>query len=239
MPPNTSFFKAKVIAKTGLAWKTTQLDLESLDKTFSFIPGQFVNIKINETAFRPYSISSNPKNLPQFSLVIETGHKGLGSTYIKSLNPNDEITLTGPSGKLALKNPQESNLHFFATGTGIAPFISISYILIDQNYSGTVNLYFGVRKEEELFYRDRLENLKKQLKLFNYTVFFSQPQNPKNKPQRITAVLPKINIASSQFYVCGHPGMVAEVFTILVNKGVPQKNIITEEFTRPKQTGKV
>lgn len=160
----------------------------------------------------------------------------MGSNFFKSLNMYQTVTFLGPSGKLSLKTPLADNLHFFATGTGIAPFISIFYELININYKKNINLYFGVRTEKDIFFLDKLDYFSKHLKNFKYKLFYSRPQNPTVPAQRITSALSSIDILGSQFYLCGHPEMVKEVSLNLTQKGVSRENIVMEKFTRSKQT---
>ena len=48
----------------------------------NFEPGQFVSIKVNQTAFRSYSIASSAKLSTEIGLYISTVSRGFGSCFI-------------------------------------------------------------------------------------------------------------------------------------------------------------
>ncbi len=68
----------------------------------SFAPGQFVNIKISQTAFRSYSVATSAKLTTEIGLYISTVSRGLGSCFIESLKMGDSVTFIGPSGRFLL-----------------------------------------------------------------------------------------------------------------------------------------
>jgi len=233
----------KLVNKKQLSYKTTGVTFEVIEpKEFLFEPGQFITLMIDGKTARAYSICSNVKDLPNLSLAIETAHDGIGSNHIKNINIGHELTFIGPSGRLLLPESLSeipNNLYFFATGTGIAPFISLFYKLVDLKYQGQINLFFGVRKETDIIFKEELEQFKKDLPNFNYKIFFSKPEDKSNKAERITSILPQMTDKKALYYICGHPLMVDEVLKGLSNNGIEDKNIFKEEFIRPKQTGTV
>jgi len=233
----------KLVNKKTLSYKTTGVTFEVIEpKDFLFEPGQFITLMIEGKTARAYSICSNVKNLPNLSLAIETAHDGIGSNHIKNINIGHELTFIGPSGRLLLPESLSeipNYLYFFSTGTGIAPFISLFYKLVDLKYQGRINLFFGVRKETDTIFKEELEKFKKEIPNFSFKIFYSKPENPSNTAERITSVLPQMTDKKSLYYICGHPLMVDEVIKGLIGNGIEDKNILKEEFTRPKQTGTV
>jgi len=228
-------YTASVFSKNNVSSKVTKLMLNINSNSFNFIPGQYINLQVNSERYRPYSISSGKRYLPTLSLLVETGHEGLGSNYVNSLKPNDLVTFIGPAGKLLLKSYLKPNIQFFATGTGIAPFISILDILCEKHITNNIFLHFGVRKEEDIMLLPELEDIKSNLPNFRYKIYFSKPKNPELQPQRVTSALPGLAVEDTDFYLCGHPAMVKEVGETLLSYGVLEKDIVTEIFSRPEE----
>lgn len=229
--------KAVLKEKKQLTHKIIELSFLIQDNDdFDFISGQFVNILVGDSVFRSYSIASNQEELPILKFVIETGHNGIGANYLNSLKPGDNITFIGPSGKLMLKKPLAASIYFMATGTGLSAFIPMLYELSKTSYSGNVHLYFGVRKEYDLFYEKFLESLKNELVGFDYSVFYSKPDSDNvTNSGRITKIAPLLKNKNSHYYICGHPEMVEEIIVHLKEKEIPEENIIKEEFTRSQR----
>ena len=197
-----------------------------------FEPGQFISLKVAENTFRPYSIVSDFTDKNSIAVVVSVDHEGIGSNYLKQLKVGDSVSYLGPSGLMKLKEPVASNLHFFATGTGLAPLLAIIYKLYYQKYTGNINVYFGVRCETQLFKIEELEKFKNDMTSFSYSVFCSQPKDATNyPPKRVTDVVNNLDINDSQFYLCGHPAMIEDVKNSLILKGVNLDNIIFEKFT--------
>lgn len=197
-----------------------------------FRPGQFVSLKAGETSFRPYSIASDYKNKNIISVIVSVEHSGVGSNYLKQLKVGDQVNYLGPAGLLKLKKPYATNLYFFATGTGIAPFLSMFYKLLDDKFEGNINVFFGVKNEDELFAIDILDKFKPSFKSFNYQILFSESLNPNISKQFLTTEIPGIVFENSHFYLCGHPSMIESVSKDLKQEcGVNEENIIFEKFT--------
>jgi NAD(P)H-flavin reductase len=51
---------------------------------------------------------------------------------------------------------------------------------------------------------------------------------------RVTTVIPKLipNLADKNYYLCGHPMMVAAMNDVLVEEKVPAEKIVMEKFGR-------
>jgi len=227
-------FKATLKQKTTLSPKATGLTLQLIEPTkIEFNPGQFVNLKVADAVYRAYSIASPCAQQDKIFLIVTTSHEGVGSEYVRNLHIGDEVTFIGPSGKLHLKEKHSKAIYFFATGSGIAPFISMLEQLACDNYSGKIHLFFGVRHPEEVLCLDELTGLKKRLKDFTIDFYVSNPQDDfMGVKGRVTAAIPNITDFNADFYLCGHPQMVEDVNTALKAKGVPDENIICEGFTK-------
>ena len=148
--------------------------------SFKFTAGQFVRLGVNpsklkyyqaqgaeqaavdEDIFRAYSIVSSPFDevLAFFSIVIPDG---AFTSQLQHLEVGDELLLnTMPFGFLTLARyqaPQPKDLWLLATGTGLAPFLSMLQDLQTwQNYEHIV-LAYSARNLEELAYVDTIKQL--------------------------------------------------------------------------------
>ena len=115
--------------KIQLTDKVCELTLRH-HEPMNFVPGQFINLHPLPNVYRAYSIASIADDNRHIKLLIENGHEGIGSNYVKLLKIEDQVDFIGPSGRLKLKEPLNTKLYFFATGTGIAPFISMFHKLV-------------------------------------------------------------------------------------------------------------
>jgi benzoate/toluate 1,2-dioxygenase reductase subunit len=243
---NPYFTKGKIIGKEiitsdgysepGLAYVTVQL-VEPDIKPFR--PGQFCSIRVAEGFFRAYSIASDYKNFSQYKFLVSISHEGIGANFFRNCQIGDQIDFLGPNGHFFIKTPVSENLIFCATGTGIAPFIPMIQFLIDNKCDSKIALLHGMKEENNLsFYQEIHENFKNKCPNFISSFFVSRSSKESSqfKKGRITDEIKKLDLTKhnkTQFYLCGHPDMVHEISTYLLEKGISEENIISEEFTSP------
>ncbi len=224
--------KAKLISKKHLTKDTLELKFEVLSE-FEYKPGQFINIKIDDGAgfpcFRAYSISGFENGIME--LCVKIIENGRGSTFIKGLKEGDEILFIGPTGKFTFAG--EEKAVFIATGSGIAPIKAIiSEQIKDENKKST--LLFGLRFEEDIYYREFFEELSAKSPNFNFILTLSKPKESWNGQKgRVTEHLNETQIPhfkENAFYICGNPEMVQESEKILLEKGISIEKIHTEKY---------
>jgi len=119
--------------------------------SFRFSAGEFVMINLEGTPKRAYSLTSGPYDeyLEFYSIKVPDGALTKELQHIKV---GDDIEMgERTSGTLTLANIElGGNLWMFATGTGIAPFISLLRDPDTFERFDTVNLAWSVRTRAEL-----------------------------------------------------------------------------------------
>lgn len=163
----------QVLSKT--VWSPTLFSFTTTrPNEFRFEAGQFVRLGVapNELMvnidkpniatkiFRAYSVVSSPYDeyLEFFSVVVPDG---AFTSQLQHLQVNDILYLNPePFGFLTLARYQEpapKDLWLLATGTGLAPFLSILGNLDSwQNYDDIV-LVYSARTQSELAYLDKIK----------------------------------------------------------------------------------
>ncbi|MGE6441076.1 ferredoxin--NADP reductase [Psychrobacter sp. NPDC078409] len=152
--------------------------------SFKFTAGQFVRLGVNpsqlkyyqqtdasdetadtalnEDVFRAYSIVSSPFDevIEFFSIVIPDG---AFTSQLQHLQVGDELLLnTMPFGFLTLaryQKPLPKDLWLLATGTGLAPFLSMLQDLKTWEDYEHIVLAYSARSTEELAYVEKIESL--------------------------------------------------------------------------------
>lgn len=202
-----------------------------------FVPGQYINVEVSEGKFRSYSISSDPAVRSELKIIAGVLHEGAGSNYLKGLNKADVVKFIGPSGKFIFqKSPAADNIIFVATGTGVSPFITMLYSLQRSQSTANIHLYFGIRHEKEMLYKDLLDNFKKNLN-FDYTICTSQPQKRLDAYEkgRVTEYFKLNDLDNTHVYLCGHPEMVEDMIIKLDDLGISKENVFYEKYTHSKK----
>ena len=191
------------------------------EKKFDFIPGQVVAIALSKNEEpRLYSIASG-NNAEYIRILFDVNPKGLLTPRLSTRKPGDELLMSAPFGRfLGTQDPA----WWIATGTGVAPFISMT----ESGLGTNKYLIHGARKSEEFwfstYFREQLGD--------NYSRFATQSTAPGIHAGRLTNWLNTQNNLPNniKYYLCGNANMVVEVRDILVSKGVPYENVVAEIY---------
>jgi len=195
-------------------------------KDIKFNPGQFFSIGVPGIPInREYSVSSGT-NDNYLDFLIREINDGILSVKLKSLKINDNIKILGPYGEFYLSEFDISKKYnFFASGSGLAPFLSIISSFKDLKF----NIFHGIRLAEDIYTLNKLEN---------YNVFISNYNGEKNNyikiyKGRITKNFESIkkNIDSNDlFFICGNSLMIHDVYDFLKKNNIKTNNIYSELF---------
>ncbi|WP_284091531.1 ferredoxin--NADP reductase [Acinetobacter pittii] len=132
---------------------------------FKFTAGQFARIGLKvgeELIVRAYSVVSSPfdETLEFFSIVVPDG---AFTSNLQHLKVGDELYLEKiPYGYLTLaryQQPLPHDLWLLATGTGLAPFLSMLQDFDTWSKYQKINLVYSVRTAAELAYVDRIQEI--------------------------------------------------------------------------------
>lgn len=231
-------FKAKVAEHSYLAKKYQNVHLELVDPSrIEFLAGQYIMLKVpGLEGVRQYSIASSPSMKHAIELVVDVIPKGVGSTYLASLSPGDEVEFMAPAGRFLLNGDKdkEKMLWFVATGSGIAPLMSmIIHLLVDKKDAREMWLHWGLRHAEDIFWFDEFARLSEQYDNFNFDLTLSRP--PKNWKLGRGYVGESLLKQHKEFvnvgaYLCGSKRMIESVKVKLLDKGLEKGNMHHEQF---------
>jgi len=229
-----SFKKFSVAGKYRESWNKVNLwDLKA---------------RSEEPVFRAYSLANPPseKNMLRFTIRIATppaGRKeispGISSSYIFSLKPGDNVTLTGPYGDFFIKNT-DREMCFIGGGAGMAPIRShILDQLLTVKTKRKITFWYGARSKQDLFYADEFMELEKKFGNFKYHVALSEPQ-PEERWEGLTGFIHQClydnylvshkDPSEIEYYLCGPPMMINAAVKMLEDLGVKQDMIAYDKF---------
>lgn len=199
-----------------------------------------LNETLDEDIFRAYSIVSSPFDeiLEFFSIVIPDG---AFTSQLQHLEVGDELLLnTMPFGFLTLaryQKPLPKDLWLLATGTGLAPFLSMLQDLKTWEDYEHIVLAYSARSTEELAYIEKIESLQEDFgslvenpaKLIFIPIVTREPVEG-----ALTERLPKLlldgtlqaragidlDIDSTHVMLCGNPEMVEDTKETLKSLGL-------------------
>lgn len=202
-----------------------------------FLPGQYVALGLPESheggekeklVKRAYSIASSPERKDALEFYIAEVTEGQLSPRLARLNEGERIFVQRKYvGTFTLESvPAGSDLVFVATGTGIAPFVSMLRTHGTIEKYSSLTLLHGVRYSADLAYRDELLELQsKRGEKFRYYATVSREGPPKWSGEHGYVqkffTEGKVSVApeTHHLFLCGNPAMIEEVCQLLEGQG--------------------
>lgn len=201
-----------------------------------FKAGQYVSIKVSDKGERrSYSISSSPAVQHGFDLLVDHQPNGLGCQYIANLQFGEEIAVLAPLGIFTVHDGDaEDELVFIATGSGIAPFLSMVYDQLQvKKDTRPITLYWGMRHETDLCLMEDLQNMAETFNNFSIYPVLSQATNAWTLSRGRVTDMMRVHEFSEHagYYLCGSEAMIADVKKVLeTEKNVSEAQIHHEKF---------
>jgi len=210
------------------------------DQALRFDNGHFVMIGLpvdGKPLMRAYSIASAnyEEQLEFFSIKVQDGPL---TSRLQHLKPGDEILVSRkPTGTLVITDLLPGkNLYLFATGTGLAPFMSIIRDFETYEKFEKVILLHGVRTVSELAYQDYItkelpqhEFLGEMIseKLIYYPTVTREPYRNRGRLTDLANSgklfedigMPPFDPAVDRAMICGSPAMLKDTCDLLDASG--------------------
>jgi len=211
-------YASELIERQWLSTKSFEITLTK-PKSFEYLPGQSIRL-IHDAVERDYSLVTAPTD-PNLALCIRNIESGILSPGLSQAPVGAGFNFNGPHGYFTFR-PSTRPAVFVATGTGLAPFVSMAR----SGVTGFILLH-GVRSAEDLYYKSVLKTAAKQ-----YVPCISETERSSGEyfQGRVSDYLQE-NLAPGpyDFYLCGRREMIREV-TFLVDEKFPGSLIFTETF---------
>lgn len=212
-------------------------------KNFSYLPGQYMEWTI------PHSNTDSRGNRRYFTLSSSPTEKDIrigvkfnnnGSSFKEAminLNKNSLLLASNLGGDFVLPKNKDTKLVFIAGGIGITPFRSMLKYLIDKDQKRDIILFYSVKKEDEICYKEILREATQQLGIKIYFVITdsnSNSGNPNIINQRLSVNILKKTVEDLDqrlIYISGPNILVEQLRRELKSNNIPAKNIITDLFS--------
>lgn len=210
---------------------------------FQFRAGQSVDLTLlnppetdAEGNTRAFSLASAPFDP---DLMIATRMRDTAfKRVLRNAAPGLEITIEGPSGSFVLHRKAEKPAVFLAGGIGITPFLSIIRQATQDKASHQLYLFYSNRRPEDAAFLDSLMEAAKQNPNFHLIATMTEMDKSHREWKGETGFINKDMLAKHLpslqgpiYYLAGPPAMVAAMRRTLMEAGVDEDDIRTEEFS--------
>ncbi len=211
-------------------------------QNFEFIPGQYIDVLLDNGKRRSYSMANTPDGSHTIQLHIRAIKDGLFTDFVmNTLREKDILRLEGPLGDFSFDRSTDKPAIFLASGTGFAPIKSIIEDQLKQDCSRELTLYWGGRRPQDLYMNLLAEQWSRENSHFKYVPVVSQPRVDdlwKGKTGNVhKAVMEDFkSLADVQIYACGAPAMVEAAQKDFVQyRELPEEEFFSDAFTPAPQ----
>lgn len=202
----------------------------------------------DEPVTRAYSMANYPEEKGIIMLNVRIalpppGSKnippGIMSSYIFSLKPGDEVTISGPFGEFFAKET-DREMCFIGGGAGMAPMRSHIFDQFKRlKTKRKVTFWYGARSKREIFYQEDFDSIQREHENFKWYIALSEPL-PEDNWTGLTGFIHQVlydNYLKDhpapedvEYYICGPPLMLSACLNMLHNLGVEDEMIAYDNF---------
>jgi ferredoxin-NADP reductase len=226
-------FRIPVLSSQRLTPSTHAIRIEK-PKAFVFRPTQFTFLQLRTEEgmdARPMSLASSPTR-PHLEYAVRLSDSPWKRAFV-ALQPGDEVRVFGPIGDFVLHETRPAVL--VAGGVGITPLKGMAEYAADKALPIPIRLVYSNRSEDEIVYRDELEELEKQNPNFHvlHTLTRNTDDGWKGRTGRIDPELLEEaarGLANPVYYVSGTPSMVVGTLRLLRTLDVSDDDLEVEAF---------
>ncbi|NPV88218.1 cytochrome-c3 hydrogenase subunit gamma [Coprothermobacteraceae bacterium] len=200
-----------------------RFDDKDLASTWTYKPGQFVQIAVPGVGESTISITSSATRKGFFELCIRK--VGRVTSVIHKLRPGDVVGIRGPYGNgFPMEAMEGKDLLLIASGLGMAPLRGVFLYALDNRWLyGRIALINTARYSSELLFREELDAMLDMTTAENLLIMQTvtrEPEYPGLKGRATeyidqTGVDPK----NCAVIVCGPPRMYMDVFRKVLQLG--------------------
>jgi NAD(P)H-flavin reductase/ferredoxin len=202
-----------------------------------FAAGQYLQVLLASGERRAFSIANPPYDNDHVQLHIRhMPGAGFTSKTVPGLTKGDLLQIELPHGDFYLRQESQRPLLFIAGGTGFAPIKSIIDLLIQQNSSRPITLYWGARNPTGIYAPEHIAKWRTRRADMRIEIVVSEATETEAWTGRRGLVHEAVlqdfpSLKDHDVYVCGAPAMVQATRSALQNlRGLPPTHFFSDTF---------
>jgi len=199
---------------------------------FVFLEGQFIDIIGPNSIRRSYSIASISSNKEIILLIKRVKNGEFSNYWFNKAKSNNLLRIEGPKGTFFLRD-RTKPLVFLATGTGIAPIISIlDGLESDPDFIQTedISLFWGNRVQQDFVWKPNF----KKINVDFCPIISRKDDNWKGEIGYVQDVALRIsdNARKINIYACGASEMINSAKASFVKSGLSENDFYSDAFVQ-------
>ena len=208
---------------------TFQLQGDDLKK-FQFQPGQYLtsSVDIDGAAhWRCYSITTQPSDLPNISVLVKRVANGRVSNWIcDNLRPGDPLDVLPPAGRFTLRS-RSRTLAMYAGGSGIAPIYALARQAL-QDQKTRLILFYANRDRAATMLQAEIDSLRERMNGRLDVRYWFDAETGHPTPEHLGELAS--GLKDGDVYLCGPDAFMQATVAGLHLAGFDSERIYKEDF---------
>ncbi|GLQ98479.1 2Fe-2S iron-sulfur cluster-binding protein [Dyella mobilis] len=202
----------------------------------NWLPGQYLDVLLDEGRRRPFSIANGPQADGAIELhVRHVAGGGFTSWVSEVLKEGDALRIEGPLGTFVAREDSERPMVFMAGGTGFAPVKAILEHFMELGTRRSIDVYWGARNPEDLYLRTLAETWAARAHDLRFHAVLSDPEQALAAGMRAGLVHEAVledqpDLSDHDVYMSGPPAMIDAGRTLFVEAGLPEDRLYYDSF---------
>ena len=213
---------------------------ENLKKEFSYKPGQYITIKLDNKGInqrRAYSISTSPVVDTELAVTVKEVRGGKVSPWLNNvLKEGTTLDIMPPLGNFTTDIKKENKKHyvFFAGGSGITPVMSLIKSILEVEKESNVILYYANTDIDSIIFKNELDEMTMSYRNFTLVHILNvlSPDfkteigrlTPESCRSYLSRDLTSFDLQNAEFFMCGPAGFMQQVEIALNELQIDKKS---------------
>lgn len=204
-------------------------DDAKMRESFTYLPGQFVELSIFGVGGCPIGVASSPTEKGFLEFCVRA--VGTVTNAIHDLEVGDKLGVRGPLGNSwPTEEVEGKDLLFIGGGIGLPPLRSlIHYVLDNRDRYGAVEIVYGARSPQDLVYKQELKEWEERADVDLYVTVDAGDESWEGPVGFVPPFLREIDPSPENkvAFTCGPPIMIKLVVEALEDLDYADANIVT------------
>jgi CDP-4-dehydro-6-deoxyglucose reductase len=202
-----------------------------------FLAGQYIQVIMKNGKRRSFSLANSPSDDEFLELHVRHVPDGAWTDHVfQNMKIKEILRIEGPFGEFFWRDESTGPAIFVAGGTGFAPVKSILEALFERQVQQALYLYWGVRRQRDLYMLDTVEQWARRYRNFQFIPVLSEAGADADWKGRRgwvhEAVLEDfVELSRCAVYAAGPPVMVQAAQRAFPGRGLLPERFYSDAFT--------
>jgi CDP-4-dehydro-6-deoxyglucose reductase, E3 len=202
----------------------------------NWLPGQYLDVLLDEGRRRPFSIANGPQADGVIELHVRHVAGGGFTSWVSDvLQEGDTLRIEGPLGTFVPREDSERPMVFMAGGTGFAPVKAILEHFLALGTRRPIDVYWGARNEADLYLHMLAEKWATTAYNLRFHAVLSDPEQARFAGMREGLVHEAVledrpDLSGHDVYMSGPPAMIDAGRKLFIDAGLPEDRLYYDSF---------